>query len=219
MIQETKAVLFDLDGTLVDSMWIWKAIDEEYLEKMGHTLPDDLQKAIEGMSFTETATYFKERFNLTEEIHEIKAEWNRMAMAFYTSRVPMKAGVQELLEGLKARGIQMAIGTSNSPELAQAVVQSQGIAPYMEAVLTSCMVERGKPHPDVYLKAAEVLGVSPEDCIVFEDTHAGVLAGKRAGMKVVAVHDDLSADFRTEIEQDADRFVDSVEELVAEWFE
>ncbi len=80
MLSNIKAIIFDLDGTLVDSMWIWKQVDIDYLEKHGHPLPDDLQKDIEGMSFTETAQYFKNRFNIEDDIDDIKAEWNAMAL-------------------------------------------------------------------------------------------------------------------------------------------
>jgi len=86
MFDKYDAIIFDLDGTLIDSMWIWKAIDVDFLEKRGMELPDDLQKAIEGMSFTETAMYFKERFNLNDSLDEIKKEWNDSAYDYYKNR-------------------------------------------------------------------------------------------------------------------------------------
>ena len=79
MIEQKKAVIFDLDGTLMDSMWMWTDIDIEYLGRYGYELPPDLQNEIEGMGFTETATYFKNRFRLPQPLEEIKKEWNRMA--------------------------------------------------------------------------------------------------------------------------------------------
>lgn len=214
MLKDIKAVIFDLDGTLVDSMWIWKQIDIDYLEKHGHNLPEDLQKDIEGMSFTETASYFKNRFNIKGSIEDIKAEWNAMALDLYTNKIQLKPHVWELLEKFKAMGLPMGIGTSNSPELAGAVVKAQGIEGFIEVVRTSCQVKKGKPAPDIFLKVAEDLNVAPEDCLVFEDTHAGVLAGKRAGMKVIAIYDDLSAPFRSEIEADADQYLESYSSLL-----
>jgi len=214
MLKDIKAVIFDLDGTLVDSMWIWKQVDIDYLEKHGHPLPDDLQKDIEGMSFTETANYFKTRFNITDSIDDIKAEWNAMALDLYTNKIQLKPFVWEMLEKFKSMGLPMGIGTSNSPELAGAVVKARGIDEFIEVVRTSCQVEKGKPAPDIFLKVAEDLNVAPEHCLVFEDTHAGVLAGKRAGMKVIAIYDDLSAEFRNEIEADADQYLESYSTLL-----
>ena len=89
MLQNIKAVLFDLDGTLVDSMWMWKDIDIEYLGKRGIALPESLQKDIEGMSLTETATHFKTRFQLPETLEEIKKEWMDMARDKYCHQVPL----------------------------------------------------------------------------------------------------------------------------------
>ena len=98
------AVLFDLDGTLVDSMWMWEAIDVEYLGRYGLECPSDLQKAIEGMSFSETAVYFKERFNLPDSIEEIKQAWVEMSLEKYQKEVPVKPGVREFLEEISIRG-------------------------------------------------------------------------------------------------------------------
>ncbi len=124
----TEAVIFDLDGTLVDSMWIWKSIDEEFLGMHGLALPHDLQKSLGGMSFTETAVYFKERFRLTQTLEEIKDCWNAMAFEKYEKEVPLKPGVKEFLDVLKQRGIRMGIATSNSRQLAELVIVSRGSA-------------------------------------------------------------------------------------------
>ncbi len=214
MLKEIKAVIFDLDGTLVDSMWIWKQVDIDYLEKHGHPLPDDLQKDIEGMSFTETAQYFKNRFGIEDSIDDIKAEWNAMALDLYTNKIDLKPHVWTLLEQFEKMGLAMGIGTSNSPELAGAVVKSRGIDRFIKVLRTSCQVDKGKPAPDIFLSVARALGAEPHECLVFEDTHAGVLAGKRAGMKVIAIYDPLSAPFREAIEKDADMYLECYSTLL-----
>ena len=182
-----KAVLFDFDGTLADSMWMWDDIDIEYLGSRGIALPDTLQKEIEGMSFSETAIYFKETFHLDDSLEEIKADWNRMAMDKYIHEVPLKTGVLEFLQLLKSDGIRMGIATSNSRELVDAALESLAIQDFFQTVTIGCEVAAGKPSPDIYLKVAERLQVCPEECLVFEDVPAGILAGKRAGMPVIAV--------------------------------
>lgn len=215
MIQfdKIKAFIFDLDGTLVDSMWIWKQIDMDYLEKIGHTLPDDLSKTIEGMSFTETAKYFIDRFEIDAPLEKVKEEWIGMAEAYYEKHIPLKEGAFQLLKFASDQGIKLGIGTSNSRYLLETVLNAHGISDCFQALCTSCDVLKGKPEPDVFLKVAEDLGVSPSECVVFEDTHAGVLAGKRAGMKVIAVHDALSEPYQEAIRSDADYFINSFNEV------
>ena len=192
MLKNKKAVIFDLDGTLVDSMWMWKAIDIEYLGKFGIPLPPTLQKDIEGMSFSETAVYFKETFQIPDSLDKIKADWNQMAYDKYTKEVPLKNGVGEFLERCKENGIKFGIATSNSRELVDATLEALKIREYFDCVMTACEVAKGKPAPDIYLAVAENIGVNPKDCLVFEDIEMGILAGKSAGMEVCAVEDDFS---------------------------
>jgi len=187
-----KAFLFDLDGTLVDSMWMWGAIDVEYLGKFGLTCPPDLQKAIEGMSFSETAAYFKNRFALEASLEEIKADWISMSIEKYRSQVPPKPGTEAFLSWAAKQNIKMAVCTSNGREMVDAVLSSLNLARYFDCIITGCEVAAGKPSPDIYLEAARRMKVSPEECAVFEDVPAGILAGKRAGMEVFAVEDEYS---------------------------
>ncbi len=184
-----EAVIFDLDGSLVDSMWVWESIDIEYLGKFDIMPPKNLQASIGGRSFTETAIYFKERFQIPDTLEMIKADWNRMAWDKYTHKVPLKKGVRELLQYCSAQGIKMGIATSNSRELVENVVAVHHLEHYFSCIITGCDVEKGKPAPDVYLAAAQVLKVNPENCLVFEDIVQGIQAGKAAGMKVCAVYD------------------------------
>lgn len=207
MLNKKKAVIFDLDGTLVDSMWMWKDIDIEFLKVYGYECPDDLQKVIEGMSFSETAAYFKERFRLPLALEEIKAIWTEMSLNKYRHEVPLKQGVREFLQYLKDRGLKAGIATSNGREMVDAVIASLNIGPYFQVITTACEVAAGKPEPDIYLKVADSLQVKPEDCLVFEDVPAGILAGKRAGMKVCAVEDEFSREMRAEKQSLADYYI------------
>ena len=193
MLTNIKAVIFDLDGTLVDSMGIWKEIDIEYLGARGLELPDDLQRSIEGMSFSETAHYFKERFQLSDTIDEIKAAWNQMAWDKYSKEILFKTGAKEFVHYLKMNGIKTGIATSNSIELVKAVLGNHDMEKQFDSIHTSCEVSKGKPAPDIYELVASDLGVEPSECLVFEDIPQGIMAGKNAGMKVCAVEDSYSA--------------------------
>lgn len=192
MLKNVKAVFFDLDGTLVDSMHIWKDIDIEFLGRFGFELPPTLQKEIEGISFKDTAIYFKKRFALELTIEEIMNIWNEMAFQKYAEEIDYKPGAFDFLKQLKAKGIRTAICTSNSRELVNAVGEHLGFIPYFDEIISSGEVSKGKPAPDIYLEAARRVGVAPENCLVFEDVCAGITAGKAAGMKVCAVADPFS---------------------------
>lgn len=219
MLQNTQAIIFDLDGTLVDSMWLWNDIDIEFLEARGLPLPETYQHDIEGMSFTETAIYTKELFRLSESVDELKAIWNRMAIEKYTYEVPFKPGAEIFLQYCKEQKISTGIATSNSRELVDAVVHALHLDNYIQEIVTSCEVEKGKPAPDVYLEAARRLGISPEHCLVFEDVPMGILAGKNAGMRVCAVEDAFSTDKQAEKRSLADYYISNYEQVLNHTYE
>lgn len=213
---QKKAVIFDLDGTLVDSMWMWKAIDVEYLGRYGYGCPPLLQKEIEGMSFSETAAYFKETFAIPDSVERIKQDWVEMSIEKYRNEVPLKEGVRPFLEFLRDGGISMGIATSNGREMVDAVLKSQKVEPFFQVIATACEVASGKPAPDIYLNVAGRLGVRPEQCMVFEDVPAGILAGKAAGMTVCAVEDSYSSGMREEKIRLADYYIEDYPHLMAE---
>ncbi len=209
-----KGVLFDLDGTLVDSMWMWKQIDIEYLGRFGISLPDGLQSEIEGMSFSETAQYFKQHFpEITESIDEMKVTWNRMAREKYAHEVFLKPGVLGFLKYLREQGIRTGIATSNSTELVNTVLGALDAKAYFDAVHTACEVGAGKPAPDIYLYVAKNLGLLPEQCLVFEDICKGIEAGKAAGMRVCAVQDAYSKEAEEKKRAMADYFIHAYTDL------
>ena len=213
-LSEIKGVIFDLDGTLVDSMWMWKAIDIEYLGKRGLDCPEDLQKKIEGMSFSETAVYFKERFHLPDSLDEIKAEWTRMSLDKYEHQVPLKPGAGRFLRFLKDHNIPMGIATSNGQAMVDGVLDALKIRPFFDSVATACEVKAGKPAPDIYLYVAGKLGVKPEDCLAFEDVPAGIQAGKAAGMRVIAMADEFSRAMEEEKRRLADFWADDFDQVM-----
>jgi len=214
MIKGIDACIFDLDGTLVDSMWMWPDIDAEYLERFGFEYDDNLKNEIDGISFHETAVYFKKKFGIKDSVEKICQDWEDMALDKYKYEVKEKPGCTRFLEHLKSRGIKMGIATSNNKNMVDAVLKSLNMKDYFEVITTSDEVKKGKPAPDVYLRTAELLGVKPEKCLVFEDVVAGVIAGKAAGMKVCAIEDDFSKDVRERKKELSDYYIDDYRELL-----
>lgn len=213
-LSQYEAVIFDLDGTLVDSMWMWKEIDREYLLRFGIELPEGLQKEIEGMGLAETAVYFKKKFGITDDVEKMKSDWISMALYKYRHEVPMKPGAERFLAYCMEHGIKLGIATSNSLELVEVLAEAHHLKDYISCIVTGCQVEKCKPAPDIYLAVSQKLHVKPEKCLVFEDIIPGIMAGKAAGMSVCAVWDKYSEKEWEEKKKTADFSLHSYEEIL-----
>ncbi len=212
-----KAVIFDLDGTLIDSMRIWTQIDVDFLNRYGYVVPDWLESKVEGMSFTETAIFFKKSFDIPLDIEEIKAVWNEYAVEYYAHKIPLKEGALEFLEFLRQNKIKIGIATSNNRELVDIVLDSLKIRHYFDSIRTSCEVGKGKPNPDIYLKVAEDLEVSPNECLVFEDVPNGILGGHNAGMTAWAIKDIQKEIVIEKLKKEADKFIINYYDAIEIW--
>ena len=219
MLEHKKAAIFDLDGTLMDSMWMWQDIDIEYLGRFQIPVPENLQVEIEGMGFTETAIYFKETFHLPDTVEQIKADWNQMAYEKYAHQVPLKKGAFRLLGEMKKRGMKLGIASSNHIDLVRAALRSNQVEEFFDCIRTACDVAKGKPAPDVYLSVAESLEVEPSECIVFEDVPMGVLAGLNAGMTVCGVEDAYSRERETQVRSLAHYYIHDYDEIQDQTYE
>ena len=216
ILKKTDAVLFDLDGTVVDSMWIWKQIDIDYFKKCDLVMPDTYQKEIEGLSFYETAKYTHDHYIPFVSIEELMANWNEMAYEHYASKVKAKECIQQFLEYLKNNNYRIGIATSNSSMLCHLTLRANDLIEYFDIILTGEGQTAGKPAPDVYLECAKRLGVSPARCLVFEDLSNGIRAGNAAGMTTVAIHDDYSEYQWDEKKSLADYSIMSYREIIDE---
>ena len=215
MLKDKKAVIFDMDGSLVDSMWMWPEVDREYMKKHKITPPETFHKDIEGMSYVQTAQYFLDQFPVLDcAVEDICREWTEMTRELYRTRVPLKPGAGEFLERMKRRGILMGIATSNSRELMETIERVHGLTEYISCIRTGSEVQKGKPAPDIYLAVAASLQVDPAKCLVFEDLTAGIMAGKSAGMKVCAVQDAYSLDSDREKRKLADYYIEEFGQIL-----
>ena len=214
---DVKAVLFDMDGTLVDSMWMWRKIDEELFESQGMKMPDNFQKLIEHMSFTETIAFLKDEFHMKPSHEELAQKLQDLAQAKYEKEIKPKEGAVEFVKELKKRGIKTAICSSTRKHLIIKCTQANGIFDYIDVIISSCEVPKGKPAPDIYLEASKRLQVPIENCIVFEDLPAGITAGKSAGIKVCAVADKYSQDKEKEIKEMSDYYIESYNQILEKY--
>lgn len=207
------AYIFDFDGTLVDSLDLWHAIDIKYLSQFGITVPEDLGDAINGMSFTETAKYFKERFDLPYDIEHIKQDWINMSHNYYMNNIQFVPGAKEFIKFLGDNDKKIGIATSNQAYTTENFFKSRNID-NINAFSYSCDVPKGKPAPFVFLRAADKLSVSPENCLAFEDTYEGVKAAKSAGMTVIALEEEHSKAHFDKIKELADYTIKDYTELL-----
>lgn len=214
MLENINAVIFDVDGTIADSMWMWKEIDIEYLGRFGVELPKDLQKNIEGMSFKETAYYFKEHFGISDSVEQMMSDWNEMAAHKYKYEIPLKKGALEFFKLCKKRGLLLGIVTSNSSELFGYLLNAHNLEGFFDVIITGSDGLKGKPAPDMYIEAAKRLSVPVNKCLVFEDIIPGIMAGKNAGMKVCTIDDLYSRDVLSEKKKMADYYIESFEEIL-----
>ena len=193
ILENIDAVIFDMDGTLLDSMWIWPDIDDVFLEKYDLLKPECFHEGMEGKSYPETAQYFLDLFpTLTQSKEEIMDEWNEMAHDRYISQVQLKPGAKEFILAMRASGKKTGIATSNSRFLVNDTLKALGIEELFDSVRTSCEAGAGKPAPDVYLLVANDLKVEPSRCLVVEDVPMGIMAGINAGMRTCAIYDDFT---------------------------
>ena len=195
-------------------MWMWPDIDREYLNRFGIEYDDNLKNEIDGISFHETAVYFKNKFGISDSVEKICKDWEEMAYDKYKYEVKEKPGCKKFLEHLRLKGIRMGIATSNKRSMVDAVLESLDMKVFFEVITTSDEVKRGKPAPDVYLTTANLLNVEPKNCLVFEDVVAGIMAGKSAGMKVCAIEDDFTKEVRQKKKELSDYYIVDYSELI-----
>lgn len=214
MSRKIKAAIFDLDGTVFDSMWVWTDIDRRFLGDRGFEVPPDYLKAIAPIGARKAAEYTIERFGLNEKVEDVMNEWFDMAMEAYKSQVVCKTYVKEYLKKLKNDGIRLGVATSSDRRLIIPALERNGIIDLFETIVTVDQVERGKGFPDIYEKAAGDMGCANEECVVFEDILAGIKGAKDGGFVAIGVYEDHSSYEHPEMKKLADKFIMDFSEML-----
>ena len=185
-LSDVLAVVFDLDGVIVDSEHVWDEVRENLAHERGGRWHDGAQADMMGMSSPEWSRYMHEVIELPDPPEEISAEVVRRLSAIYREELPLIPGAVEAVRRLRAR-FRLGLASSSNRELIDLVLDLAGIAECFEATVSSEEVARGKPAPDVYLEAARRLEVRPERCAAIEDSEAGIRSAAAAGMRVLAI--------------------------------
>jgi HAD superfamily hydrolase (TIGR01509 family) len=209
--ERVEAVVFDLDGVIVDSEHVWDEVREELARERGGRWHDRAQADMMGMSSPEWSRYMHEVIGLPDAPEEINAEVVRRMEARYAAELPLIAGAIEAVRRL-ASAYRLGLASSSNRTVIDSVLSASGLDELFEVTVSSEEVPRGKPAPDVYLEAARRLGVSPERSAAVEDSANGIRSAKAAGMRVIAIPNRRYPP-SAELLEVADRVLDSVEEL------
>jgi HAD superfamily hydrolase (TIGR01509 family) len=181
-----EAIVFDLDGLLLDSEQVWDEVREQLVKERGGRWREQAQTEMMGMSSVEWSRYMHDELGLSEPPEEISGEVVRRLEERYRRELPLIEGAKEAIERLAARW-PLGLASSSNRELIDLVLELSGLAPFFRVTVSSEEVPRGKPAPDVYLEAARGLGVPPQRCAAVEDSRNGIRSAKAAGMKVIAI--------------------------------
>jgi len=193
-MKRIKGIIFDADGTLLDSMQMWRTIASEYIKSQGCVPESGLDTRVRNITTTECAEYFINNYGLKKSAEEICSEIKSRYESFYAEEVSLKPGVKEFLEKMHSEGVKMCIATATYKGLVNSAVSRHGCDKYFCDIITCDEVGAGKDKPDIFYKSAEILGFEPCDIAVFEDSLHAVKTAVKAGFYVVGVYDSTSDD-------------------------
>lgn len=214
-LKNVRGAVFDLDGTILDSAWVWDRVDVEFLGKRGFDVPEHYVETISPMGAEKAAVYTINEFGLHDEnIEDIVEEWFEMAREHYHNDIVCKPYVKDYIKLLYDNNTRLVVATSSDRSLFMETLKRESILQYFEDVVTVSEVKRGKGFPDIYEEAARRIETNPGECVVFEDILKGIEGAKAGGFITVAVHDIKSEHNRTKMAELADLYIDDFKELL-----
>lgn len=201
-----KAAIFDLDGTLLDSMYYWRHMFELFLENYGKKPKPDLKDKLKPLSLQESADVFRLEYGVPGSTDEVAEGINKVLEERYFHTIEAKPHVREFLELLQKNGVKICAATATDRYLVEAALKRTGLYGYFSQIYTCTEVGRGKEFPDIYLKAMEFMGERQEDTVVFEDAYYAIKTAKAAGFYVIAMADETTKEDEAGIMQAADEY-------------
>jgi HAD superfamily hydrolase (TIGR01509 family) len=185
-------VIFDLDGTLVDSTSLWGQIDEKFFNRRGRAIPSEYAKEIAHVGLRAAAQITKDKYFPNENIEEIMKEWENLSIEAYTHDIPLKNNAKRILEVLKEKGAHIALATANSKNLYEPCLFRLGIDKYFDYVIDVNSCKNGKDSPEIFDKVCEHFNVTSNNALVFEDSLTAIKTAFLANYNVVAIYDPQS---------------------------
>ena len=208
-----RGAIFDVDGTLLDSMFIWDTIGEAYLRSIGYQPKENLNETFKNMSLHQAARYYQTEYGVTRSIDEIMDGVNAMLERYYRFEVPLKPGVAELLERLRQSGVKLCIATATDRHLVEAALDRCGVLSCFGEIFTCNEVGHGKDEPDIFEASLRFLGTRREETLVFDDALYAVRTAKEAGFPVAAVYDSHERS-QAEVRARSDLYLEDLTQLV-----
>ncbi len=212
MPQSFRAVIFDLDGVLADSEPWWNEIDAKLLAQYGVRYRGEYHRNVLGVSYRLAVEFFKKAFGLSVSTDELIQRRGEIATEFFANRVGLFPSAKEVLQELRRMNLRLAVATSSVSASARPFLDRHQLTAFFDVIVTGDEIEHGKPHPDIYLRAAAKLNVAADACLVIEDALAGIAAAKAAKMCVAAIPDRRFVDPH-EYEKEADYLLGSLSEI------
>ena len=209
-----KGAIFDLDGTLIDSMWVWGDVARRYIESHGKTPRPGFREALRVLNTREEAQYYIDEYGVDLPVEEVMVGRDNMMLDFISNDVELKTGVTPALNALQERGVKMCIATATERRLVEPSIKRHNMTDYFRRIFTCTEENTSKKSPDIYIRAAEFLGTDIGETLVVEDALYAMKTAKKAGFIVAGVYDKVSDDEQDEIKATCDYYWKNMDEML-----